>query len=69
MFFFYIKASDCYLTLNEQPSAISWPEQVTFDEMVMSTLYYTNMLSWNFNSATSLNQQSAPLHPDILLGA
>jgi len=30
-------------------SAILWQEQVTFDEMIMmSTLYYTNILSWIF---------------------
>ena len=27
--------SDCCLTLNEQFSAISWREQVTFDEIVI----------------------------------
>lgn len=37
--------SDCWLMLLiEKCSAISWAEQVTFDEM-MSALYYTNMLS------------------------
>jgi hypothetical protein len=30
-------------------SAVSWQEQITFVEtMLMSALYYTNMLSWIF---------------------
>jgi hypothetical protein len=43
-------------------SAISWREQVTFDEMMkMSTLYQTNT-DLNLYSASSLKQQSAGKH-------
>ena len=45
------RESDCCLMPNEQFSAISWREQVKLwlDEMtMMSTLYYTNMLSCIF---------------------
>ena len=36
-------------------SAISWQEQVTFDEMMMSALYETNTLSWIFIVLTHWN--------------
>ena len=41
------KVSDYCLTTNEQFLTISWPEQVTFDEMIkMFTLHQTNTLNW-----------------------
>jgi len=40
---------DGFLTPNKQFSAISWREQVKYDEMIMlSALYWTKTLSWNF---------------------
>ena len=44
------RESDCCLMPNEQFSTISWREHVKLwlDEMTMSTLYYTNMLSCIF---------------------
>ena len=62
--------SNCCLMSDQQFSAISWQELVTFDEMiVMSTLYYTNTLSlifivlahWNNNLWTDML-----LHSDTL---
>jgi hypothetical protein len=41
-------------------SAISWWEQLTFDEMIM--MYETNTLLFDFYSASSLKQQSAGRH-------
>ena len=42
-------SSDFYSTPNEKILAISWREQVTFDEMIMLTArYWTNTLSWVF---------------------
>jgi len=41
--------SDCCLTPTQQFSAISWREQVTFNEIMMrSALFNTNTLSWIF---------------------
>jgi hypothetical protein len=58
-----------WLLLNAN-SAISWREQVTFDEMMMmSALYYINMLSWLFIELAHWNnspQVDMLLHQDTL---
>jgi len=59
--------SDCCLTPTQHNfSAISWREQVTFDEMMMmSTLHYIYIdqhAELDFYSANSLKQQSTDRH-------
>jgi len=51
---FFEWVSDCCLTPSEQFSAISWREQVVFDEMMlMSALYLTNTIRiYDFNSTS-----------------
>jgi hypothetical protein len=66
--------NDCYLTPNEQFSAISWREQVTFDELIMiPALYWTNRVlsgkATNNNFRVYLvwiNQASNPLEASTL---
>jgi hypothetical protein len=49
---------------------LSWGEKDTFDEMIMmSALFLTNTLEFDFNSASSLKQESAvnmSFHSDTL---
>ena len=64
--------SDCCLILNEQffsYKCISWQEQVIFCEMtMMSALYLTNRLGWNFTLLAHCNNKHVtPLRHIILI--